>query len=92
MSDLDPAMMQLARQIAREAMTELANNPQIAKRFLSGAEAAAYLGLEPRAMETMRREKRGPRYLKPTERLVRYKVSDLDAYLEAHAVEPGAGK
>lgn len=60
--------------------------------WLTPEQAAAYLGgnLTPAGLETMRKEKRGPRYSRPSHKIVRYRRADLDAWLEAHAIEPAA--
>jgi hypothetical protein len=36
-----------------------------------------------------RSQRRGPPYIKLEERLVRYRLSDLDAYLSGHSVHTG---
>ncbi|OBR70628.1 hypothetical protein A7D35_20415 [Xanthomonas arboricola] len=48
--------------------------------------AAAYLGLTASALEKMRYEGRGPRYLKIGGRVF-YRQTDLDAFLDASVVE-----
>ncbi|MEA9885345.1 helix-turn-helix domain-containing protein [Xanthomonas campestris pv. raphani] len=48
--------------------------------------AAAYLGLSSSALDKMRHEGRGPRYLKIGGRVF-YRQADLDAYLDASIVE-----
>ncbi|MEA9796209.1 helix-turn-helix domain-containing protein [Xanthomonas campestris pv. raphani] len=48
--------------------------------------AAAYLGLSSSALDKMRHEGRGPRYLKIGGRVF-YRQADLDAYLDASVVE-----
>lgn len=50
-------------------------------------QAAAYLGCAISTLEWYRFDGRGPAYYK-TGRRVRYKLSDLDAYMEAGRVEP----
>lgn len=54
----------------------------MANEMLNTDEAAAYLGLARRTLEGMRWKKNGPRFVK-LNRSVRYRKSDLDAYIEA---------
>jgi predicted DNA-binding transcriptional regulator AlpA len=51
--------------------------------YLDPVEAAEFLGVSPRTMETWRRVRSGPTFFK-IGHLVRYKTSDLRAWLEAH--------
>ena len=48
--------------------------------------AAPYVGYTRDALRKWRREGRGPAYIR-FNRSVRYRVSDLDAWLDAHRVE-----
>ena len=53
------------------------------KHLVSTTEAAEYLGgHKPNTLEGWRVQGSGPRYIK-VGRLVRYRVTDLDAYLES---------
>ena len=88
--EFDPTIIRLARHVAQEVLTALAERPELSKRWLNQAEAATYLGMGDRALETQRREKRGPRFSRPSRALVRYALSDLDAWLRDHMVEPEA--
>ena len=45
---------------------------------------ASDTGFEPRGLETMRREARGPKFSRVSHRVVRYHVADLDAWLREH--------
>ena len=49
---------------------------------------AAMTQVTPAGLETMRKEKRGPRYTRPSHKIVRYRRADLDAYMEAHLIDP----
>ncbi len=49
--------------------------------------AADYIGLSVRTMQKRRFERQDPPYLK-IGRSVRYRVEDLDAFLEAHRINP----
>ncbi|AQS48750.1 DNA-binding protein [Thioclava nitratireducens] len=55
---------------------------------LDTAQAANYLGYSKSTLEWWRMVGRGPRYYKIGGGRIRYKQSDLDAYLEAGVVEP----
>ena len=57
-----------------------------APQFLNTANAAHHLGYSKSSLESWRVERTGPNYYK-TGRRVRYKKSDLDAYIEAGRVE-----
>lgn len=55
------------------------------KTPISTEKAAEYLGgMKPNTLEGWRVRGVGPRFIK-IGRLVRYSISDLDAYLEAHS-------
>jgi hypothetical protein len=47
--------------------------------------AAPYLGYTPAALRAWRHQGRGPAYIRHN-RSVRYRVADLDAWLEKHCV------
>jgi excisionase family DNA binding protein len=53
--------------------------------LLTTREAARYLSVSPRTLERLRLEGSGPRYCK-IKRSVRYRILDLDAYLDRNAV------
>ena len=57
--------------------------------YLNTAHAAAFLGLTPGGMETMRKEGRGPAFIRASGKLVRYRVADLNDWMAQHRVEPG---
>jgi len=48
-------------------------------------DAAPYIGYRPPALRAWRREGRGPAYIRHG-RSIRYRVCDLDSWLEAHRV------
>jgi excisionase family DNA binding protein len=52
--------------------------------------AAEYLGLSVRTLQKRRFERQNPPYLK-IGRSVRYRLEDLDAFLEAHRIDPRQG-
>lgn len=53
---------------------------------LKTPEAATYLGYDPRTLEGWRRRGTGPKYI-CVGRSVRYRIRDLDAWQDEHAVE-----
>lgn len=50
-------------------------------------DAANYLGLTARALQAWRYQGRGPKFVRVSARCVRYRVADLDAWLEARIVQ-----
>jgi hypothetical protein len=54
--------------------------------LLTEIEAAAVLNCTPSALRRFRREKRGPRYAK-IGRLIRYALSDVEAFVEENTFE-----
>jgi excisionase family DNA binding protein len=54
--------------------------------LLTPKEAAEFLGVPSGTLAQWRSERRGPPYIKLEDRLVRYRRSDLEEYLAAHAV------
>ena len=51
-------------------------------------QAAKYLGISEGALRLWRAEGKGPRYFRAGEKLVRYRRSDLDAWIEARLSAP----
>jgi predicted DNA-binding transcriptional regulator AlpA len=58
--------------------------------FLTIEQVCERYGFARQMLATMRYEKRGPRYYKPSAKVIRYKASDIDAWLEGAAVEAAA--
>ena len=52
-------------------------------KLLTIDEVAGYLQMTPAALATLRYTGKGPRFLKLTGRLVRYRASDLKAWLDS---------
>jgi len=82
----------LRREIVRELMAELraaiAVPPPattVAGDLLNETNAARYIGFTAAALKVWRRTGRGPAFIR-TGRAVRYRLSDLDAWLQAHRV------
>jgi len=55
------------------------------EKFLTTKEAAAYLGLMPCTLEKWRCQGKGPRFVKLGSKAVRYRRSDLDAFVAGGA-------
>ncbi len=62
------------------------------KTLVTPAEAAAFLGIPPSTLAQWRSQGRGPAYIKLENRLVRYRIADLEDYLTRHAVETKVDK
>lgn len=68
-------------------MAQHHQQPTNFNQSLTTPEAAQFIGIKPATLEHWRWEKCGPRYLK-LGRAVRYRLEDLNAWLEAQQVEP----
>lgn len=55
-------------------------------------EAAAYLGCSPAALRLWRSQGRGPRFNRLERKLIRYRRSELDRWVEKQSREPWQGK
>lgn len=55
--------------------------------LLTPTEAANYLGVSPSLLERWRSKKKGPLFYRLSRKIVRYKKSDLDQYLETTATK-----
>jgi predicted DNA-binding transcriptional regulator AlpA len=62
-------------------------SPKPKSTLLSQDETALFLGVSKNSLEKWRSERRGPVYVK-VGRLVRYRLSDLEAYLTNREVQP----
>jgi predicted DNA-binding transcriptional regulator AlpA len=58
------------------------------ENVLTEAKAARYLGISGAALRLWRSEGKGPRYFKAGEKLVRYRRTDLDSWIEARLSVP----
>lgn len=54
------------------------------ERYVSTAEAAAFLGFSPKTLRKWRTLRRGPPFSRINGRTIAYRVADLSAYMEAH--------
>lgn len=55
---------------------------------LNEREAGKYLGISAAVLRLWRTENKGPRHFKAGEKLVRYRRTDLDAWIEARLSAP----
>lgn len=55
---------------------------------LSPKQAAKYIGISEGALRLWRSEGKGPRHFRAGEKLVRYRRTDLDAWIEARLSAP----
>lgn len=77
----DPQWQAIAEHVAAHVARRLAEAPAPpASPWLTPAQAATYLGLSVPGLEQMRRAGEGPAFSK-VQRVVRYHVRDLDAWL-----------
>ena len=53
------------------------------RKWLSRAEAAAYLGLKPATLAAWACQERGPTFARLSSRCIRYSADDLDAWMAA---------
>jgi predicted DNA-binding transcriptional regulator AlpA len=59
-------------------------------RLVDQAEAAAFLHVKPRTLEAWRKLRQGPRFIAYSSRCVRYRLSDLQAWLDERVVSTEA--
>jgi predicted DNA-binding transcriptional regulator AlpA len=62
-------------------------------QLLNDSQVSEIYGLTKPWLRRVRREHRGPRFLRLGNKMIRYRREDIDAYLASHAVEteePGA--
>ena len=56
------------------------------REYLSEPEAALYLGLSLSTMRRYRKMNRGPRYVRISDRILRYSKEDLDEYVQSRTI------
>jgi excisionase family DNA binding protein len=59
---------------------------------LTPKKAASYLGISEAALRLWRSEGRGPRFFRAGEKLIRYRQSDLDTWIESRLSAAGEVK
>ncbi len=83
MTDLIPHDIAHAELIASRVAIVLQNQPTIVPEYLNAKDAAVFLGMTEKLLESRRYAKSGPRYTKHGPRIVRYSVIDLRKWMEA---------
>lgn len=74
-------MTTVERGLGRKVKTD--NGDQTYSPWLTPEAAAEYYGVGLRTLELWRKDNTGPRFYRLGPRFIRYKVSDLDAFLAA---------
>jgi Helix-turn-helix domain len=88
-TELDQSWDQIAERVAVHVLGHLTQHPVRPSPWFTPDDAAAYLRLTRRGLEDMRAKATGPRYHKVNDRVVRYHVDDLDAWLRSDGGERG---
>lgn len=76
------------RPASQSRRERIVNPPPV---LLNVREAAARLGLSKSTLDKMRCAGKGPRYVKSTDKAVRYDPADLDAWIAARRSKDAAG-
>jgi len=76
-----PDLEQLAGEIANQIFEKLRLKQPPASPWMTPEDAAHYLSLSRRGLEDMRAREGGPKFHKASDRVIRYHVRDLDAWL-----------
>lgn len=72
LGDLEKSVRSLSDTVLRSAPPQL----------MTTQEAATYLQMSEMRLYQLRKQGGGPRFLQPTERIVRYRLVDLEAWLD----------
>ena len=91
-SERDSRTSAATRQIAADVVALMRAEKIHASEWLDSKAAAQYLSLREKGLETMRRTGVGPRFSRPSTRIVRYAVTDLDAWLRHGVDHPVTGR
>ena len=59
-------------------------------RLLDEQQASELIGVTPRALQAWRQKGRGPSYVRISSRCVRYRLSDLNSWIDSHSMKPAA--
>lgn len=76
-------LISLARETAVAVVREMQAAPAIPLVWVDEVGAAEYLKISPRMLQDGRRDGTGPVFHKAGGRLIRYRLSDLDAFMVA---------
>lgn len=63
---------------------------RIIDQVVTDIEAGRILGLAPQTLKNMRCRRTGPKYIKISGRAVRYRLSELQSFLDRHEIDPAA--
>ena len=85
----DDSWSKIAGHVAEIVTEYIRSNPPVPTPWFAPEDAAAYLRLTVRGLEDMRAKGSGPKFHKVNARVVRYHVSDLDAWLLSGGGEHG---
>ena len=88
---IDPATAELAETIADLIAQKLYDNPPTPIPWMNSEEVAKHIGMSTRSLETLRREHRGPLYVRVGYKVVRYAREDVESWMREHSVDPQAG-
>lgn len=58
-------------------------HPETAEKIMTEAEAANFLGMTPRFLQSRRYKQNGPRYIRISDRCIKYRLTDLLAWLNS---------
>lgn len=75
--------------IVKCVLAEHAKNPVVPKIWLDPREAGTYLGVHEVTLANWRRQKRGPRWHRINRKFIRYRISDLDCWIDPNAAAGG---
>jgi hypothetical protein len=70
-----------------EPKKPVSNGPTLTAGMLTQAEAARFLHIEPRTLEGWRLHRIGPRFIRYSQRCVRYRPQDLQEWLDDQVIE-----
>lgn len=79
--EMESSWRTVAQHVADLVAKQLRDNPPLVTPWLAPVQAAEYLGVTARGLETMRRNGTGPKCSRINHRVVRYHVKNLDAWL-----------
>lgn len=84
---MDPAHQEHARTVAHDVIAWLKENPLVCPGWLNTEQAAQYIGSTPKTLVAWRARRQGPKYSRRGNTWVRYRIADLDAFMEESYVE-----
>ena len=87
LSPIDPSLKQLAQEIAAAMVEQLWERLRegdilIPPAYLTPKQVAQFAGISRKTLESMRGTRRGPKYFKPSGRVL-YRIEDIRVWIEA---------